>query len=513
MNYIRLRKNNLCVEKVLAKNLVKKFKTPFYCYSLSQLKNNFNVFSNAFKATKPLVCFALKANSNITLLRELKKMGSGADVVSVGELLKAMKAGINAKKIVFSGVGKTEDEIKTAIKKRILLINIESENEADLINNISRKMSKITSVGIRLNPNITGKTHRKISTGGRHDKFGLNYKDCINLCKKINNFKNLKLEGLSVHIGSQITDVRPFKQVLSAINKIMSKTATHTWRIADFNFDKEEYTMDDTATVTIRDLDGLRYPFDKRTGYQMHIWSDTDKGGVEVNAYWKPNFRGTPQMHGDYPVKVTFIDPDRRESTVRELYYKSGGSEVELKVSPGDNIYAEYYDRTLPKPYSTEDKLKLNAIATITEGSQTGVIVVNPAVTENDDLHAKQFAFTKYTSGGEYLVSVWWDSWEWWTNQPTANSDNAINISIVDGMTEKPVSDISYNLNVSTDGTSVVEKQHDYTRTDVIDFSIENNGLIEVLLSDLGEATEPLKFKFMVDSELQPNAPFTQISE
>ena len=297
-----------------------------------------------------------------------------------------------------------------------------------------------------------------------------------------------------------------------AENKWMHKSATHTWRIADFNFDKEEYTMDDTATVTIRDLDGLRYPFDKRTGYTMNIWSDTDQGGVEVDAYWKPNFRGTPQMHGDYPVKVTFIDPDRRESTVRELYYKSGGSQVELKVSPGDNIYAEYYDRTLPKPYSTEDKLKLNAIATITEGSQTGVIVVNPPVIQKDDLHAKQFAFTKYTSGGEYLVSIWWDSWEWWTSQPTANSDNAINISIVDGMTEKPISDVSYNLNVSTDGTSVVEKQHDYTRTDVIDFSTENNGLIEVLLSDLGEATEPLKFKFMVDSELQPNVPFTQLS-
>ena len=296
-----------------------------------------------------------------------------------------------------------------------------------------------------------------------------------------------------------------------AENKIMSKTATHTWRIADFNFDKEQYTMDDTATITIRDLDGLRYPFDKRTGYQMHIWSDTDQGGVEVNAYWKPNFRGTPQMHGDYPVKVTFIDPDRRESTVRELYYKSGGSQVELKVSPGDNIYAEYYDRTLPKPYSTEDKLKLNAIATITESPETGVIVVNSPVTQNDNLHAKQYAFSKYTSGGEYLVSLWWDSWEWWTNQPTANSDNAINIEIVDAMTEKPISNVSYKLNVLFDGDSLIEQQHEHTRTDIVDLSIENNGLIEILLSDIGEATEPLKFKFNIDSELQPNAPFTQV--
>ena len=224
MNFIRLRKNSLCVENVTTFTLVKKYKTPFYCYSLAQLKNNFNSFKNVFKSTKPLICFSVKSNANINLLKELKKMGSGADIVSAGELLKVTKAGINVKKIVFSGVGKTEDEIKLAIKKGVLLINMESESEANLINKISKKMSKKTSVGIRLNPNIIGKTHRKISTGGKHDKFGLNYNDCINLCKKINNFKNLKLEGLSVHIGSQITTVRPFQQVLSVINKIISKT-------------------------------------------------------------------------------------------------------------------------------------------------------------------------------------------------------------------------------------------------------------------------------------------------
>ena len=218
-------------------------------------------------------------------------------------------------------------------------------------------------------------------------------------------------------------------------------------------------------------------------------------------------------MHGDYPVKITFIDPDRRESTVRELYYKSGGSQVELKVSPGDNIYAEYYDRTLPAPYSTEDKLKLNAIATITEGPQTGAIVVNPAVTQNDDLHAKQFAFTKYTSNGEYLVSVWWDSWEWWTNQPTANSDNSINISIVDGLTEKFLTEVPYSINVSSSGDSVIEQDLVHVRTDRVNVSLDNTNLIEVVLSDIGEATDSLKFKFMIDGELQPNAPFTQISK
>ena len=224
MNYIKFSKNNLSVEKMSALSLTKKYKTPFYCYSLAQLKNNFYNFNNAFKQTKPLICFSVKSNSNSHLLKELKKIGSGADVVSAGELLKAIKAGIQTKKIVFSGVGKTIEEIKLAIAKKVLLINMESESEANLINKISKKMSRITSVGIRLNPNIIGKTNKKISTGGKDDKFGLNQNDCINLCKKINKMTNIKLEGLSVHIGSQITNTKPFKNVLNIIDGMIKKT-------------------------------------------------------------------------------------------------------------------------------------------------------------------------------------------------------------------------------------------------------------------------------------------------
>ena len=224
MNYIKLRKNNLCVENISAQQLVRKYKTPFYCYSLAQLKNNYHALSEAFRAIKPMICFSVKSNSNLYLLKELKKIGSGADVVSVGELLKAIKAGISPKKIVFSGIGKTEEEIKMAIKKKVLLINVESESELNLINKISKKISRKISIGIRLNPNVTGKTHQKISTGGKDEKFGLVYKDFINLCKKINKMRNLNLKGISVHIGSQITSVEPFKKVLAIINKIIKKT-------------------------------------------------------------------------------------------------------------------------------------------------------------------------------------------------------------------------------------------------------------------------------------------------
>ena len=224
MNYIRLRKNYLCVENIPAQKLVKKYRTPFYCYSLSQLKSNYYNFKNTFKTIRPIICFSVKSNSNLAILKEFKKLGSGADVVSIGELLKAKKAGINNNKIVFSGVGKTEEEIRMAIKKKVLLINIESESEANLINSISKKMSRNTVVGIRLNPNITGKTHKKISTGGKNEKFGLVYNDFINLCQKIRKMKNMKLEGISVHIGSQITNIKPFKQVLHIIDRIISKS-------------------------------------------------------------------------------------------------------------------------------------------------------------------------------------------------------------------------------------------------------------------------------------------------
>ena len=139
MNNIRLRKNSLWIENISALRLAKKFKTPFYCYSLKQLKENYNFFKHTFRKINPLICFSVKSNSNINLLKELKKMGSGADVVSIGELLKSIKAGIKNNKIVFSGVGKTEEEILTAINKKVLLINVESENEAILINKIANK--------------------------------------------------------------------------------------------------------------------------------------------------------------------------------------------------------------------------------------------------------------------------------------------------------------------------------------------------------------------------------------
>ena len=223
MQNLRYVGNNLFVEKLSIKNILKKNKTPFYIYSESQIAFNFLKFANTFRKTDPLICFAAKSNSNLNILRVLGKLGAGADVVSGGELLKALKAGIRPNKIVFSGVGKTEEELKIAINKKILLINCESESEAKLVNNLAKKLRKKVSIGFRLNPNVDAKTHKKISTGKAENKFGLSIKNFKVFLKTVKTFKNVKLEALSVHIGSQILNDTPFRKTLNVMSKLIKE--------------------------------------------------------------------------------------------------------------------------------------------------------------------------------------------------------------------------------------------------------------------------------------------------
>ena len=223
MQNLRYVGKNLFIEKLSIKNILKKQKTPFYIYSENQIITNFLKFKNTFKKTNPLICFAAKSNSNLNILRVLGRLGAGADVVSGGELLKAFKAGIKAKKIVFSGVGKTEEELKIAIKKNILLINCESESEAKLVNSQAKKLRKKVSIGFRLNPNVDAKTHKNISTGKAENKFGLSIKSFKIFLKTINSLKNIKLDALSVHIGSQILNDAPFRKTLSVMSKLIKE--------------------------------------------------------------------------------------------------------------------------------------------------------------------------------------------------------------------------------------------------------------------------------------------------
>ena len=220
MKYIN---NNFFVEKVNSKKLVKNFGTPIYCYSYEKLKKNINNFKSNFSKLKPLICFSIKSNSNLNIIKEVKKLGLGADVVSKGELMQALKAGINPKKIVFSGVGKTYSELKYAVDKKILLINSESESEVMEIEKIAKSKKKIVDIGIRLNPNTDAKTLNKISTGKKGDKFGVNEKTFIKLLSYIKKSKYINLKCLSVHIGSQIIENKPYEKMLKIIDRIVSK--------------------------------------------------------------------------------------------------------------------------------------------------------------------------------------------------------------------------------------------------------------------------------------------------
>ena len=159
---MRYLKNNLFIENIKVDNLAKKFGTPIYCYSYTRLKDNIKKFKKSFSSFSPLICFAVKSNTNVNLIKEIRKLDLGADVVSIGELMIALKAGVSPKKIVFSGVGKTSTEISYAIDKQILLINAESKSEIIEIERIAKLKKKVVNIGIRLNPNTDAKTLKQI---------------------------------------------------------------------------------------------------------------------------------------------------------------------------------------------------------------------------------------------------------------------------------------------------------------------------------------------------------------
>ena len=229
MKYIN---KKLSIEKIAVENIAKRYKTPTYCYSYRQLKENIENFKKNFKSFSPLICFSVKSNTNVNLIREISKFGLGADVVSMGELMIAIKAGIKPKKIVFSGVGKTSNEIGYAIDKNILLINAESESEIKEIERIAKSKKKKVHVGIRLNPNTDAKTLKQISTGKKENKFGVNEKTFCELVRYCQSSKNIILKCLSVHIGSQILDHRPYEKMLRILVKIINKV-NHKFEFID----------------------------------------------------------------------------------------------------------------------------------------------------------------------------------------------------------------------------------------------------------------------------------------
>jgi len=210
MHHFVYKEGELFCEDVPVKAIVRKAGTPVYIYSYQTLVRHFTVFDKAFQAMPHLICYSCKANANIALLSIIRKLGGGADIVSGGELLRARYAGIPGKKIVFSGVGKTEEEIDSAIESNILMLNVESAGELEAVRHVARRMKKKVPLSIRVNPEIDPKTHPYITTGLKRNKFGILWNEAFTLYKTIAQDPYLIPVGISSHIGSQILELDPF---------------------------------------------------------------------------------------------------------------------------------------------------------------------------------------------------------------------------------------------------------------------------------------------------------------
>jgi len=223
MNHFHYKDKELYCENIPVKEIANKVKTPFYLYSSATLTHHFNVFDKAFSGHPHLICFAVKANSNLAVLNLLAELGAGADIVSGGELYRALKAGIPADKIVYSGVGKTKKEIREAAKADILMFNVESMEELDAISRQARCLKRRIRISFRVNPDVNANTHPYISTGLKKNKFGLPMSQALEAYKVASSRDELDIVGIDCHIGSQLIQVEPFVDAIRRIKFLLRK--------------------------------------------------------------------------------------------------------------------------------------------------------------------------------------------------------------------------------------------------------------------------------------------------
>jgi diaminopimelate decarboxylase len=217
MHFFKYRAGELFAEDVPVKKLAEKYGTPLYIYSYRTLFRHFKAYDDAFNAYPHIICFAVKANPNPAVIRLFAKNGGGADIVSGGELFVALKAGVPAKKVVYAGVGKTEDEIRFALKSKILMFNVESERELREIDRVAGKMKTKAPVALRINPDIDPETHPYIATGLKKHKFGIPIEEALEYYRLASTLRNITLVGVHKHIGSQITKISPFVDALKRV--------------------------------------------------------------------------------------------------------------------------------------------------------------------------------------------------------------------------------------------------------------------------------------------------------
>src|ERR1700686_746780 len=218
MHHFDYRGGVLHAEGVALDHLAAVVGTPFYCYSTATLTRHYKVFAGAFADVRALVCYAMKANSNQAVIRTLAKLGAGADVVSGGELQRALLAGVPPEKIMFSGIGKTEQELAAAVDANILCVNVESEPELELLSAIAAAKGRVADISLRVNPDIDARTHAKIATGKSENKFGIPISRAREVYRHAATLNGLRASGVDMHIGSQITELAPFGDAFALLS-------------------------------------------------------------------------------------------------------------------------------------------------------------------------------------------------------------------------------------------------------------------------------------------------------
>lgn len=218
-NYFHYLNDTLHVEQVPLADIAAQFGTPCYVYSLAALTNSLRQFTNALQGREHLICYSVKANSNLAVLNVFARLGAGFDIVSGGELQRVLAAGGEARKVVFSGLGKTVAEMRMALEANILCFNVESAAEMDRLNEVAAAMGKIAAISLRVNPDVDAKTHPYISTGLKQNKFGVAYTEAIALYRKAKSLPHLRIAGMDCHIGSQLTETGPF---VAAAEKVLA---------------------------------------------------------------------------------------------------------------------------------------------------------------------------------------------------------------------------------------------------------------------------------------------------
>jgi len=246
MHFFVYKKGELYAEDVPVTELVKEFGSPLYIYSYGTLIRHVRAYEEAFCDTHHVICYAVKANSNLAILSLFANLGLGADIVSGGELFKALKAGIKPFRIVFAGVGKTEQEIEYALKNNILMFNVESRAELHKINEVAKKMKKQASVALRINPDIDPRTHKYIATGLKTSKFGIPIDKALEYYKLAKSMKNIKIIGIHKHIGSQITEISVYNEALTKILELYEK-------LADYDVNLEYINIGGGLGITYKD--------------------------------------------------------------------------------------------------------------------------------------------------------------------------------------------------------------------------------------------------------------------